>query len=82
MSYHVGDLVFWILGTASGEAVFIGHPKTDKSRRVLILATDAEIGFKIDAEDCRRTGLSYPNSGRDYRQRYAKNHPGELVGNP
>jgi len=49
---------FWILGLASGEAVFVGDPKMGKSGKVLILATDPEIGFEIDAEDCRRTGLT------------------------
>ena len=38
---------FWILGLASGEAVFIGHPKRDTNCKVLILATDPEIGEQI-----------------------------------
>ena len=78
----IGDTVFWSLGTTAGEATFVGHPKGDHAGKVLILAFAAEVGFEIDAENCSPTSRSNPQRGREYRQRYFRNHPGGLEGNP
>src|SRR5687767_1426024 len=80
--YAIGDVVFWGTPTTAGEYTFIGHPKGDKAGRVLVLAHSAEIGFEVDADECRPTGSSNPQRGREYRQRYFRNHPGGLEGNP
>ena len=84
MTYQIGDVVFYSLSghTVAGEATFIGHPKGDKSSKVLVLALAAEVGFEVDADECSATGVSSPQRGREYRQRYFRNHPGGLVGNP
>jgi hypothetical protein len=47
-----------------------------------VLAMAAEIGFEVDADECSPTGRSNPQRGREYRQRYFRNHPGGLEGNP
>jgi len=36
VSYRIGDVVFWVLGTTSGEGTFIGHPKDDKVGKILV----------------------------------------------
>jgi hypothetical protein len=81
MKYQIGDVVQWVLGTATGEAIFIGHPNTAKNNKVLVLATAALVGIEIDAKDCRPTGISYPSMGGEYRQRYLQEFPGKLKGN-
>ena len=80
--YSVGDVVFWGTSTTAGEYTFIGHPKGDKAGKVLVLALGAEIGFDVDADECRPTGISNPQRGREYRQQYLRNHLGGLEGNP
>jgi hypothetical protein len=80
--YSVGDVVFWGTPTTAGEYTFIGHPKGDKVGKVLVLAHSAEIGFEVDADECRPTGQSNPQRGREYRERYFRNHPRDLEGNP
>jgi hypothetical protein len=82
MEYRVGDVVQWVLGSTTGEAYFIGHPKADKSERALILATAADAEIEMDAEDCHPTGRSYPATGAEYRQRHVRQFPGKLKGNP
>ena len=71
-----------VLGTTSGEGTFIGHPKADKVGKILVLATAAEVGVELDAEDCSPTGRSNPQRGREYRLRYFRQFPGVLQGNP
>src|SRR5688500_9377591 len=94
MSYRVGDIVRWALGTLAGEAYFIGNLARDAEGRFVVLATAAEVGIEIEARDCNATGRSSPSHGSQYRQRYARQRPGrlrnpsdgmllgELVGNP
>ena len=48
---------------------------------VLVLALGAEVGFEVDADECSPTGLSNPQRGREYRQRYFR-HPRGLEGIP
>jgi len=36
VSYRIGDVVFWVLGTTSGEGTFISHPKDDKVGKILV----------------------------------------------
>jgi hypothetical protein len=81
--YQTGDIVFLSLSgnTVSGEAVFIGHPRGDKSGRVLVLATAADAVFEVDAENCSPTGRGDPE-GKEYRQHFLRNHPRGLEGNP
>ena len=79
-TYNIGDAVFWGTLTTAGEYTFIGHPKGDKAGQVLVLALGAEIGFEVDADECRPTGQSSPQRGREYRQRYFRS-PGGLIGN-
>jgi hypothetical protein len=80
--YSIGDVVFWGTPTTAGEYTFIGHPKGDTAGKVLVLAHSAEIGFEVDADECRPTGQSSNSSrGREYRQRYLRNHPGRLEEN-
>jgi hypothetical protein len=79
--YSIGDVVFWGAPTTGGEYTFIGHPKGDRTGKVLVLAHSAEIGFEVDADECRPTGSSDPQRGREYRMRYFRNHPGGLEGN-
>jgi hypothetical protein len=83
-SYKIGDAVFFSLSghTTAGEATFIGHPKTDKAGKVLVLAIAAELGFEVDADECSPTGRSNLQRGREYRLRYFRNHPRGLEGNP
>jgi hypothetical protein len=69
-------------GTVAGEGTFIGHPKADKAGKVLVLAWATEMGVELDADECSPTGRSSPQCGREYRQRYFRNHPGGLEGNP
>ena len=52
-TYNIGDAVFWGTLTTAGEYTFIGHPKGDKAGKVLVLALGAEIGFEVDADECR-----------------------------
>jgi hypothetical protein len=73
--YSVGDVVFWGTPTTAGEYTFIGHPRGDKAGKVLVLAMAAEIGFEVDADECAPTDRSNPHRGREYRQRYFRNHP-------
>ena len=80
MTYQVGDTVFWATPTTAGEYTFIGHPKSDKAGKVLVLALGAEVGFEVNADECSPTGRSNPQRGREYRLRYFRNHPGGLVG--
>lgn len=80
--HSVGDVVFWGTPTTAGEYTFIGHPKGDKEGKVLVLAHSGEIGQEIDADECTPTGRSNPQRGREYRQRYFRNHPDGLEGNP
>jgi len=82
MTYKIGDVVQWVLGSTTGEAYFIGHPKSDKRDAVLILASAAMVEIEIDAEDCHPTGRSYPAKGAEYRQRHVRQFPGKLKGNP
>jgi len=79
--YSVGDKVFWGTPTTAGEYTFIEHPKGDHVGKVLILAHSAEIGFEVDADECSPTGISNPQRGQEYRQRYAATIRG-LEGNP
>jgi hypothetical protein len=58
---------------------FIGHPNADKSGQILVLATAAEVGLEIDAEDCHPTGRSYPDTGAESRRRYFRQFPGGNV---
>jgi hypothetical protein len=51
-SYKIGDVVFWATASGAGEYTFIGHPKSDKAGKVLVLALGAEIGFGVDAHEC------------------------------
>lgn len=81
-SYAIGDVVFWATPSGSGEYTFIGHPKGDKAGKILVLALGAELGFAVDASECAPTGRSNPQRGREYRQRYFRNHPRGLEGNP
>jgi len=81
-SYSVGDVVFWGTPTTAGEYSFIGYPKGDTAGKILVLALGAEIGFEVDAHDCRPTGITNPQRGREYRQRYFRNRPRGLEGNP
>jgi hypothetical protein len=81
--YSVGDVVFWGTPTTAGEYTFIGHPKGDKAGKVLVLVHSAEIGFEVDADECRPTGSSNPQRGREYRQRFqepSRRAGGEYVG--
>jgi hypothetical protein len=80
--YTIGDVVFWGTPTAAGEYVCIGHPKGDNTGKVLVLAHSGEVGQEVDADECSPTGRSDPQRGREYRQRYFRNHPGGLEGNP
>ena len=50
--------MFWGTPITAGEYTFIGHPKGDKASKVLVLAHSAEIGFEVDADECRPTGRS------------------------
>src|SRR5688572_6208669 len=61
--YSVGDVVFWGTPTTAGEYTFIGHPKGDTAGKVLVLAHSAEIGFEVDADECRPTDHSNPSEG-------------------
>src|SRR5688572_28471283 len=79
--YNIADVVFWGTPTTAGEYTFIDHPKGDKPGKVLVLAHSAEIGFEVDADECRPTGSSISQRGREYRMRYFRNHPGGLEGN-
>jgi hypothetical protein len=81
-SYSVGDGVFWATATTAGEWTFIGHPRGDKAGKVLVLARAAEVGFEVDADECSPAGWNDPQRGREYRQRYFRNHPRGLEGNP
>ena len=65
MTYQIGDVVFYSLSghTVAGEATFIGHPKGDKSSKVLVLALAAEVGFEVDADECSATGRQQPAAG-------------------
>lgn len=81
--YQIGDIVQWVLnrwafGGPMGESYFIGHLRADTKNRLLILATAAEVGIEIDAEQCRPTGRNNPSQGKDYRDRYARQRPGRL----
>jgi hypothetical protein len=80
--YSVGDVVFWGTRTTAREYTFIGHPKGDKAGKVLVLAHAGEVGKEINADECAPTGRSNPQRGQEYRQRYFKNRPGGLEGNP
>jgi hypothetical protein len=81
-TYGVGDVVFWGRPTTAGEYTFIGYPRGDKTGKVLVLARSGEVGQEIDADECSPTGRSNPQRGREYRQRYFRNHPRGLEGNP
>ena len=81
-AYSVGDVVFWGTPTTAGEYTFIGHPKGDTAGKVRVLAHSGEVGPEIDADECTPTGLSNQQRGREYRQRYFRNHPRGLEGNP
>lgn len=48
--YSVGDVVFWSTPTTAGEYSFIGHPKGDRTGKILVLALGADIGFEVDAD--------------------------------
>jgi hypothetical protein len=82
MRYQVGDEVLWVLGNITGAALFIGYPKDDKAGKVLIIASAANVGTEIDAHVCHPTGQSYPALGAEFRQRFAQEYPGRLLGNP
>ncbi len=82
MRYQIGAVVEWMLGTVTGEAIFIGHPKAAKHDEVLVLATAAQVGIEIDADNCRPTGDCYPPLGQAYRLLYFRQFPGKLQGNP
>ena len=82
MTCQVGDTVFWATASIAGEFTFIGHPKGDKDGKVLALANSAMVGEEFDAHECSPTGRSNPQRGREYRQRYFRNHPRGLEGNP
>ena len=77
-TYHVGDIVNWLLGSITREAYFIGNLALDPEGRVLVLATAAEVGIEIEARDCHTTGRGSPGHGTEYRQRYARQRPGRL----
>lgn len=68
--------------TTAGEWTFIGHPRGDKAGKALVLAPSGKVSVEIDADECSPTGRSNPQCGREYRQRYFRNHPRELEGNP
>ena len=74
MIYQVGDTVFWATASTAGEFTVIGHPKGDKDGKVRVLANSAMVGEKFDAYN--------PQRGREYRQRYFRDHPRGLEGNP
>ena len=82
MAYSVGDVVFWSTASAAGAYTFIGHPKGDKAGKILVLAHSGEVSCQVDADECSPTGRNDPQRGREYRQRYFRNHPGGLEGNP
>ena len=82
MTYQIGDTVFWATSSTAGEYTFIGHLKGDKAGKVLVLAMAAEVGFEVDADECSATGRSNPQRGREYRQRFFRNYPRGLEGNP
>jgi hypothetical protein len=84
--YQIGDILYCdlnglALGSTATEGYFIGHLRADTKNRVLILATAAEVGIEIDAEHCRAIGRSNPSQGNEYRDRYARQHPGRLRSN-
>ena len=70
----------------AGAEIREGNNRVSSSRLVagelLVLAHSAEIGFEVDADECRPTGQSNPRRGREYRQRYFRNHPRGLEGTP
>jgi hypothetical protein len=68
--------------SCSGAHTFIGHPKGDHAGKVLVLAHSGEVGVEIDADECSPSGRGNPQRGRAYRQRYFRNHPRGLEGNP
>jgi hypothetical protein len=47
-----------------------------------MLAHSGEVGVEIDAHKCSPTGRNNPHRGQEYRQRYLRNHPRGLEGNP
>lgn len=81
-TYSVGDIVFWATPGVAGELTFIGHPRGDKSGKMLVLANSAMVGEEFDADECSPTSSSNPQRGEEYRQRYFWNHPGSLEGKP
>jgi hypothetical protein len=81
-TYQIGDVVFWGTPTTAGEYTFIGHPRGDEAGKVMVLAHSGEIGFEVDADECSPTDRSNSQRGREYRQRYFRNHPRGLEGNP
>jgi hypothetical protein len=48
MTHQVGDTVFWATVSTAGEFTFIGHPKGDKKRKVLVLTNSAMTGEEFD----------------------------------
>ena len=80
--YTVGDGVIWATPSTAGEWTFIGHPCGDRAGKMLVLASSPEIGFEIEADQCSPAGWSDPQRGREYRQRYFRNHSRGLEGNP
>ena len=77
-SYQVGDIVRWVLGNTAGEAYFVGKLARDTNGSVLVLATPAQVGIEIRAEDCNSTGNRNSAQGIEYRERYARQRPGRL----
>ena len=68
--------------TTAGVYTFIASPEATAPARCWVLAHSGEVGVEIDADECAPTGRSNPRRGREYRQRYFRNHPRGLVGNP
>jgi hypothetical protein len=81
-AYAIGDGVFWATASTAGTWTFIGHPRGDRTGRVLVLASSPEIGFEIEADQCSPAGWSDPQRGREYRQRCFRSNPRGLKGNP
>ena len=82
MAYKVGDIVFWATASTVGNTPLSATRRATKRAKVLVLAHSGEISVEIDADECSPTSRSNPQHGRGYRQRYFRNRPGGLEGNP
>ena len=73
--YRPGDIVFWSIDHAAGEAIVIGYDAKDVN--TLIVAIGAQF-TEMDVANCFPTGQGERTLGESARRHYMKLHPGRL----